>query len=390
MLKATQRSFLYSRIAVSAVFFTIGAVFANWISRIPQVKENLSLSEADLGLALMMASIGLLFGLLMTSGLIARFGSKNISIYGAICLSASLVFVGFAFNFVTLSIALFFSGLFNGVTDVAMNTQGAEVEKRSGKQIMNSFHAFWSIGTFTGAVMGAGFVTLGFSVRDHFLAVPLFFIVLMLIMRQFLLDIPDEQNSDNQAAFQLPPRAIWALGALAFAAGLSEGALIDWGGLYLHDIVGTSEAVAAFALAAFSATMVFGRFTGDTVAERIGASRLVRIGGGLVVVGIGIALFFPTLWTSLFGFALAGLGLATAIPLAFSAAGKMPAIPSGRAIAGVATIGYAAFLMGPALIGFVAEATSLRIALGIVMVIALTIIFTGGALDVRKPHENQS
>lgn len=384
MLQTEKRELIFARAATSAVFFTVGAIFANWVSRIPEVKENLNLSESDLGLALMISSIGVIFGLVITSGLIARFGSKNVSIFVAILLAISLGVIGLTVNFITLAFALFFTGMFMSIADVAMNAQGVEVEKRRNKQIMNSFHAFWSIGTFSGAIMGSGFVTLGFSVQEHFLIAPVIFILLMLFSYQFLLNIDGEHNSDNQTTFQLPPRALWALGVVAFAAGLSEGAIIDWGGLYLHDVVGTTEAIAAFALAAFSITMVLGRLTGDWVAEQLGAARLVRIGGILVVIGVGIALFIPTLWTALFGFALSGLGLATAIPLAFSAAGKLRDLPSGRGIAGVATIGYAAFLIGPPIIGFIAEATTLRMALIVVMVMAFTLVFTAGALDVRK------
>src|SRR5690606_5788035 len=128
--------------------------------------------------------------------------------------------------------------------------------------------------------------------------------------------------NDDQATFQFPPKVLWGLGAVAFAAGLSEGAIIDWGGLYLVKIVGSTEAVAALGLAAFSFSMVAMRFAGDMVAARVGEARLVRLGGVAVVIGVGFALLIPTFWTTVLGFALAGLGLAVAIPLAFSAAGK--------------------------------------------------------------------
>ncbi|MGJ3237188.1 MAG: MFS transporter [Anaerolineae bacterium] len=382
------RQLLFARIAVSVVFFTVGAVFANWVSRIPEVKTELNLTEGTLGLALMVLSIGVILGLLITGGLIARFGSRRVSIVGAIALTIALAGVSLATNFATLGIALFFLGAFNSIADVAMNAQGVEVELRSKKQIMNSFHAFWSVGLFSGALMGSGFVTLGFTFRQHFLIVPIFFILLMLIAQRYLLVIDGEQNSDDQATVQLPHRALWGLGVLAFAAGLSEGAIIDWGGLYLHDIVGTTEAVAALGLAAFSFTMVVMRFIGDAVAERVGAVRLVRLGGVGVVLGVGLAVMIPTFWATVIGFSVAGIGLAVAIPLAFSAAGKMPGIPSGRAIASVATIGYAAFLIGPPVIGFIAEATSLRLALIVVMVIASTIVFSAGALNPRKHASN--
>lgn len=384
MQNVKRANLLPTRIAVSATFFTIGAIFANWVARIPEVKANLNLTDATLGLALMISSIGVIFGLITASGLIARFGSKNVSVFSAILYAITLGILGFASNFFTLASVLFFAGMFNSITDVAMNAQGIEVERLADKQIMNSFHAFWSIGTGAGALMGAGFVAFGFTVQQHFLFVPIFFIILMLASRSYLLDIEGEQNSEEQAAFQLPPRILWGLGAVVFVAGLSEGAIIEWSGLYLHEIVGTTEAIAALGLVAFSSTMIIGRFAGDTMADRLGASRLVRINGLIAALGVALALIVPTIWTTFIGFAMVGIGLAVPIPLAFSVAGKLPGLPSGRAVAGVATIGYAAFLIGPTIIGFISEATNLRIALIIVMILAFSLVFTGGALDIRK------
>lgn len=384
MQKTKNRNLLLARIAVSVLFFSNGAVFANWLSRIPEVKTMLELSESMLGLALMSASVGVILGLLITSGLIARFGSNRVSAFAAIGQAVVAGFLALASDFFSLAGILFFLGLFTSIMDVAMNTGGAEVEAQSNKQIMSSFHGFWSLGLFAGLTMGSAFASAGFSFQQHFMVVPIIFIMPVLVSMRFLPGIEGEQNSDGQAAFQFPPRAIWGLGALAFAAGISEGAILDWGGIYLHEIVHTSEATAALGLSFFSATMLLMRFAGDIVAQRVGASLLVRIGGIAAVFGIGLALLIPTFTATVIGYSIAGIGLAVVIPLAFSAAGKIPELPSGRAIAGVATIGYAAFLIGPVVIGFIAEATSLRIALIIVMVLAATMVFSGGALKVGK------
>lgn len=380
----SQTRLRWARVAVSATFFVVGAVFANWVSRIPQVTETLNLSESQLGIILMVMSTGVIMGLLMSSGVIARFGSRQVSAVGAMLYALTLMAIGFATDAVILAGILFFFGMFNSVVDVAMNAQGIEVEQRAQKPIMNSFHAFWSVGTFVGALMGSGFVAAGASVQQHFMLAPIVMVALMLWAGRYLLTIPDEQNAEHTATFQLPPAPVWGLGAVAFAAGLSEGAFMDWGGLYLHDVVGTSESTAALGLAAFSTTMVVGRFTGDSIAARLGASRLVRGGGVLASVGIALLIAIPHLLTVFIGFAMIGMGIAVAIPLAFSAAGKLPNISPGRGVAGVATIGYAAFLVGPPIIGFIAEATSLRVGFGVVLLLALSLIFTGRALAVGK------
>lgn len=372
-----------ARFAVGTVFFVMGAIFANWVSRIPNVATKLNLSEGELGLALMVSAIGVIFGLLITGGLIARFGSHRVSATMVMLKAISLGTISLATDFYTLAGALFFFGIFNAITDVAINAQAIEIERRRGKSIMSSFHGLWSIGSFAGALMGAGFIALGTSLTQHFWIATAIFVVVILSTQHMLLRLDDEKNEDD-AAFQLPPRAVWGLGAVAFAAGISEGAIADWSGLYLQDVVGAAVAIVPLGFAAFSLMMTTGRFLGDTLAEKLGSARWIRISGALAASGVLMALIFPYVPTTLLGFAIAGFGLAVGIPLAFSAAGKLPNINPGRAVAGVATIGYAGFLVGPPVIGFVAEETSLRMGLAIVVFLAASMIFTGGALDVRK------
>ncbi|MEL7435222.1 MAG: MFS transporter [Chloroflexota bacterium] len=379
-----ERPLWQARFAVGTVFFIMGAIFANWAVRIPTVSANLDLSEGELGLALMLGSVGVILGLLITGGLIARFGSHRVSTVMVILKALSLGFISLAVDFYTLSLVLFFYGMSNSMTDVAINAQAIEVERKRGKPIMNSFHGLWSIGTFVGSLIGTGFINVGTTTAQHFWTLTVIFMLIAFATQHMLLRIDGEKDQNDQAPFSLPPRMVWGLGAVAFAAGISEGAVADWSGLYLRDIVEVSEAWVPLGFVAFSLTMTTGRFLGDTVAEWLGNVRLIRLSGVLATSGILLPIFFPSLVTALLGFGIAGLGLAVGIPLAFSASGKLPNISPGRAVAGVATIGYAGFLVGPPIIGFVAEATSLRFGLAIVAMLASTMIFTAGALDVRK------
>lgn len=377
-------SLTMTRAAVYAAFFIAGAIFANWVSRIPQIQANLGLSESTLGLVLLGASAGVIVGLTFTSGLIARYGSRRITVVGGLLMSIMLAMVGLSTHFVTLLVALFFLGMFLSMMDVSMNAQAVEVERRLNKNIMSSFHAAWSVGTFVGAIVGSRFVALEFSVATHFLIMAVIFFLMVLMAGLPLLEIQDETDDSEGSIFQFPPRILWPLGAIAFAAGISEGAIGDWGGIYLRDIVGTGASTAALGFAAFSLTMTVMRFAGDSLAEKFGAEWIVRGGGILSAIGILLALIFPNVIMTLIGFALVGAGAATVIPLAFSAAGKLPDIAPGRAIAGVATIGYAAFLAGPPIIGIVADFTSLRFGLVLVLFLSLSLWFTGRTLRVEK------
>lgn len=382
---APTRSLWHTRFAVGAVFFIMGAIFANWAVRIPTVSANLNLSEGELGLALMLGSVGVIFGLLITGGLIARFGSHRVSTVMVMAKALSLGFISLAVDFYSLSLVLFLYGMANSMTDVAINAQAIEVERRRGKPIMNSFHGLWSIGSFAGSLIGTGFINLGTTTILHFWTLTVIFIIAAFAVQHMLLRIEGEKDKNDQAPFSFPPRIVWGLGAVAFAAGVSEGAMADWSGLYIRDVVQAPEQWVPLGFIAFSFTMTTGRFLGDTVASKLGNARLIRLSGALAASGIGLVVLFPNLWTAFIGFGITGFGLAVGIPLAFSASGKLPDISPGRAVAGVATIGYAGFLVGPPMIGFVAEATDLRFGLAIVAVLASTMIFTGGALDIRKP-----
>ncbi|MEO1643916.1 MAG: MFS transporter, partial [Chloroflexota bacterium] len=341
-----ERPLWQARFAVGTVFFIMGAIFANWAVRIPTVSANLDLSEGELGLALMLGSVGVILGLLITGGLIARFGSHRVSTVMVILKALSLGFISLAVDFYTLSLVLFFYGMANSITDVAINAQAIEVERKRGKPIMNSFHGLWSIGSFAGSLIGTLFINLGTSTLLHFWTLTVIFMVVAFASQHLLLRIDGEKDQNDQAPFSFPPRMVWGLGAVAFAAGISEGAVADWSGLYLRDIVEVSEAWVPLGFVAFSLTMTTGRFLGDTVAEWLGNVRLIRLSGVLATSGILLPIFFPSLVTALLGFGIAGLGLAVGIPLAFSASGKLPNISPGRAVAGVATIGYAGFLVG--------------------------------------------
>lgn len=376
-----------SRIAVLGIFLIHGAILANWVTRIPNVRTNIGLSEGSLGLVLLGISTGVIIGLLMAGGIMARFGSKSSTIAASVLSSASLILVSRAGSFWMLFMALFVMGYLVAVMDMAMNTQAAEVERRMKKPIMSSFHAAFSVGGVVGALMGAHAVNMGFSISLHFTLAALLFIILSFIGGLPLLHIEEEIQSGDNSVIRFPSRALWGLGAVAFSSTIGEGSMADWSALYLTEIVHTSDTVAAFGFASFATLMTVGRISGDWLALRYKPDRLVQGGGLIASLGLLLAMLLPQTIPVLIGFALVGAGLSIIVPITFSAAGNMPGIPPGTGIAGVATIGYAGFLAGPPLIGLIAEVTSLRLAMGIVLILVATLIWVGRSLQQAQiPH----
>jgi MFS family permease len=380
-MRAQTTSVKMARWAVLAMFLANGAVLANWLARIPQIQASLAMSEGELGLALMGLAVGVLTALTMAGGLIARFGSRTVTAAGGVLMCLLLPFLALMPNAVALWVNLLMFGAALSAMDVAMNAQGVDVERALGRPVMSSFHAAFSIGGFAGAAIGAAMAFLGLGPAPHFLLAGMGFLLLILLATPRLLPVPPETEPGLAGpVFQLPARVLWPLGAVAFCSSIGEGAMADWSAVYLKSTVGTTDSVAAFGFAAFSMTMTGGRLLGDNLAMRFGAANLVQAGGACAAAGLLLAILLPQTAPVLLGFAAVGAGLSIVVPLAFSAAGNVPALPSGAGIAGVATIGYAGFLAGPPAIGLLAEATTLRVAMLLVLLLVSSLVFTSRAM----------
>src|SRR5829696_2820425 len=366
--QATQRKAWF---AIAAVFFVNGVTLASWISRIPTLTERLDLSPGQVGLALMALAAGALVAFPIAGRLIDSRSSAFTVLFFGLIMILSLPILGIAPHLLVLVPALLLLGFGNGGMDVSMNAQGIQVERFAGRSIISSLHGCFSLGAFTGAAIGAGVAQLGVPPLVHFLGASVFGLAALAWIRRWLIpDTRDPRTSDVAAAFALPPRSLLLLGALALCASIGEGAIADWGGLYLRDVLETSSGVAALGFAAFSVAMLIGRFSGDALVQRFGAPRLVRCGGVLAALGLGVALLVNQPTSTLLGFATVGLGLSIVYPLVFSAAGNHPTVSAGRAVASVATVGYAGFLAGPPILGWLAQLTSLRTMMGFVVLLA--------------------
>ena len=366
--------------AVLVAFFINGTVVATWASRIPTVQLRLGLSDAELGLVLLGLPVGLLTALVLVSRWIAKFGSQKVLLAMAILSSATLPVLAIAPSPVWLFLVLILNGCGVSAMDVAMNEQAVLVERLAGKPMMSSFHAGYSIGGFAGALLSAGLIAIPFFTPfRHFLASSILYVLLVFAIYRSLI-VTDKQDVAQGPVFQIPARALWILGAIALASALGEGASTDWSAVYLSQVLRSNPSVAALGFAAFSLTMTAGRIIGDWLTEKLKPSGVIRLGGLLSAMGFILVLSAPSPAFGIAGFSLVGFGLANTIPVLFSVAGNHPDFSPGAAIAGVATIGYVGFLIGPPLIGTIAEISSLRVAYGFIALATATMFFSSRSL----------
>ena len=376
------------RVAVSSFFALMGFISAGWIARIPAATAKLGLDTAELGVLLLFIAIGSLIAFQFIGRLIERHGSARTTFLFSLAYIAAFVVMAIAPNPVILGAGLFLYGFGFGATDVAMNAQGVTVERHLRKPIMGSLHGYFSLGALAGAAISAVLAEAGIGLEANLIAFAVAGTVLAVWARGGMIadePLPDAHKTGDGKGFSLPPRALWTLGVVAFCGAVGEGAMADWGALYVHDDLGGSEGTAAFAFTVFSTTMLIGRFATDRVSSRFDPSRVVRAGAIVAALGLVGGLLPSTTTAAVIGYAVMGIGLACVFPLVYSAAGSIPGVPSGRGVAAAATMGYTGFLAGPPLLGFVARATSIQASLLIVAGLIAVIPFYASSL--KRPRE---
>lgn len=356
-----------ARWACAGHFALAGAAFGSVTARMPALKFQMGLDELALGQALLALGLGALTAFPLTGFLVSRLGSRRVATGGAIAALAFLPVLGASQQWWQFALMLYLFGFGGGMLDVAMNTQGVEIEKVLGKPCMSSLHAMFSAGGLLGAALAS--LLTGLSPLLHFTLLAALLALTLLPIHQRLLRLATGRRA-AKARFQRPGKPILWLGGLALCAFVAEGAIADWGAVFMTSYQGASERTAALAYAAFSATMVGGRLFGDRLRARYADQALLRLAGALATCGWLLAILAPTPAWSIAGFALVGVGLSVIVPVLFSAAGKlMPGQPQA-AVATVATFGYGGLLLGPPLIGMLAHVITLHWALLIIVVLS--------------------
>ncbi|MCP9993443.1 MFS transporter [Streptomyces albogriseolus] len=375
----TQHEVRRARYAVAAVFAVHGAVTGSFATRVPWVQDHAGVSAGQLGLALAFPALGASLAMPLAGGISHRFGARN-ALRGLLTLwTLALVLPALAPNLLTLCLALFVYGATAGMSDVAMNALGVEVENRLDRSIMSGLHGMWSVGAVVGSAAGTLAAHLGSDARLHHALAAAVLTVVGFAACAWVLDLQPAEDEEPPPRFALPPRSALLIGAIGFCAVFAEGASLDWSAVYLRDQLETSAGLAAACTTGFTLTMAVARIAGDRVVDRYGAVRTVRASGVVALLGGLLIVFARHPAVAMTGFALMGLGIAVVVPLCFAAAGRSGSNPS-LAIAGVATITYTSGLIAPSAIGMLAQATSLMVSFMLVTLLTCGIAGFAGVL----------
>jgi MFS family permease len=358
---------------VSVFFFCQGLAFANWASRIPDIKTSLHLSEAGLGSILLALPVGQLITMPFSGRLVTRFGSKYVLRVAIVGYVLSLTNIGLVEKPWQLALALCAFGIFGNMCNISVNTQAVHAESLYNRPIMASFHGIWSTAGFTGALIGSLMMKLAIKPYYHFWIIALFAITMMLIFNKYLLLTPTSKSASSFTKFKMPHGSLMLLGVIAFCCMSAEGCMFDWSGVYFKQVVKAEGSLVSLGYASFMIMMATGRFTGDRLALKFGRKKMVQLSGILIFIGMMIAVLFPTIIPATIGFLIIGFGVSSIIPLMFSTAGKIKEVASGIAIATVSGIGFFGFLIGPPLIGYIAQLAGLQYSFAVIAILGLGI-----------------
>ncbi|MFC8953106.1 MFS transporter [Streptomyces sp. NPDC057101] len=369
------RSLSRLRVALTLFFALDGFLFAGWVVRIPAVKQQTGASAGDLGLALLGVSAGAVITMTLTGRLCRRYGSHAVTAATAVLLSLSVALPALTRSPLALGLVLLVFGAAYGGINVAMNSAAVDLVTALRRPVMPSFHAAFSLGGMIGAGLG-GLLAGGLSPTAHLLGLTGVGLVLTAAAGPVLLRHPSPTPPESLAPAARTPgspsrsgtrRVVLVFGVIALCTAYGEGALADWGALHLEQDLGAHPGVAAAGYSVFALTMTVGRLTGTALLERLGQTRTLVAGGATAAAGMLLGALAPTVWATLLGFAVTGLGLANIFPVAVARAGAV-AGPGGVATA--STLGYGGMLLGPPSIGFLADWFSLPLALTTVAVLA--------------------
>ena len=354
-----------ARLAVALFFLVSGFGFATWASRIPTIQHQLGLNEAELGGVLLAMPTGLMLTLPVTGVLLRRYSSRRVMLAGAMLYNLVLALLGQVAHTWQLVALLFGFGVSRNLLNISVNAQSVGVQARYGRSIIASFHGVWSVAGFGAAAVGTLLVRQAVGTGPHFAAVAAMLTLVALASYRHTLPIaPAPADPARKPGFAWPDKALLGFGAITFAAMACEGTMYDWSAIYFEKAVHLPKATATLGFAIYMVAMTAGRFSGDYLANRFGVPRVLRTSGVLIAAGLGLAALVPQPLVAGLGFVLVGLGISCVVPMVFGLAGRAAA-NSGTAIAGVSTVGYFGFLMVPPLVGFIAEAASLRWSFGL-------------------------
>ncbi|GAB3717126.1 MFS transporter [Amycolatopsis oliviviridis] len=362
------------RIAISGIFLMVGIMLGSWFARVPQLRIELGLNFAELGMVLLSQTVGVLLAMQLAGHLSNHLDSRAVIRVTSLVLPWFLPLMAAMPGAVTAGLGMLTWGVIAGLLDVSMNAQGVEVERRARRPVLNSLHAVWGIGALLGSGGTVLAVRADLSLSAHFWVVSVVLVVIALFSGRWLLT---ESRAASPAAAEKAPkvgffsgwtRAVIILGGLGAAVALCEGAVSSWGGVFLSEQRGAAANIASLGYFAFIVAQTGTRLIGDRLHRRFGAVALVRWSMAMTAAGVLLAVMVQSVWFGLAGLAMAGVGLAVAIPIISSAVGHGTKSNTSLAIARYSTLHNAGVLAGPAIFGWLAQTFGISMALTLLLV----------------------
>jgi MFS family permease len=371
------------RLAVSLIFAVHGVISGTFAARLPWIQTEIHASPGVLGAVMITQTVGALAAMPATGRVVHRFGARTGMRILIALFCASLALPALTPTAWSLSAVLLVFGATAGCADVAMNAHAVRIERRIGRSIMSGFHGLWAVGMIAGSALGGLCAGAGIGAPAEFLVTAAGFVFVGIASCGLL---PPDDAATSQAAedvkpprYALPTKAILVIGIVGFCAIFAEGASNSWCAVYLIHVAHASAAVGAYSLTGFSATLALGRLTGDAITRRLGPVATVRIGGVVAVAGACLVAMATGQILCIVGFAAIGLGIATSVPLAFAAAGRLGG-DAEASVAGIATIMYGAGLIAGPSVGALGSAVSLPFAFWVTAVVTTGIALGATAL----------
>lgn len=345
------------QIGTQVVFFVAGFGRASWAPLVPFLKARIGLDDGQLGLLLLCLGAGSMLGMPFSGLWNAKLGCRRVIIFSVVALAVALTGLGVVGNYLFAGILLLLYGISAGTVDVAMNVQAIEVERDCERAVMSGFHAFYSLGGIVGAAGGSVLLTLGLSPGAVAILAASLIVAAPASIRRSLISARSPAPSSLLA---IPKGAIVLVSALTFVVFLTESAVLDWSGVFLTAVREMNRAYSGYGYAAFAGMMTIGRLVGDEIVRGVGRIRVVIFGSVIASLGLIIVATVPSWEVGLIGYALIGIGCSNIAPVLFSSLARQRAMPTNEAVASMTTVGYAGIFVGPAVIGAMANLSSIQ------------------------------
>lgn len=375
------------RAFIGLIFFSIGVSFASWASRIPDIKANFQLNDAELGSLLILMPVSSLISLPFSGWLVSKFNSRKPLIISIFLNACSLMLIGNAHSIVVLSIGISLFSFTTRTLNLSLNTQGVHLQQLFPKNILGTFHGLWSAGGILGAALTTLLLNYQIGIQFHLIIVAAVVIIACGSAYPFLIK-NDKPKSGNKIIIGKPDPFIFMLGLIAFCAAVCEGGMFDWSGIYFKEVIKTP--IFTYGYLTFMTFMATFRFLSGPIIAKIGMRRNYIVSAFSIATGILLATAFPNIWCGLIGFALVGMGTASIVPMTYALAGKSDKYSTGMALSIITTYTISGLLIGPPIIGYISHAFSLRISF-LLFAVAGSMIFPISRLLFKKfthIHEN--